>query len=509
VSDTTDIPFRDLAEFAPDALLAVKSDGVIAYANHYAHTVFGYAPDTLQGRSVEELIPSESRNAHIAHRRAFAAQPQFREMGSRLVPLFGLRRDGTQFRAEVRLSPIQTKQGMLMAAAIRDATEQDRVMAQLTAARETAEKANEAKTRFVAAVSHDLRQPLQTLNAINAILQRQPTDANSQTLLQQEKQSLDAIADLLNALLNLSKLESGTVAPNVVDVSLFLLLQELRLQFADPAAAKGLRIEFDAGDGGFVRTDRALFHDLLQNLIGNSIRYTDVGSVRVRCNRAPGDQVAIEVIDTGIGIAPTALPKIWDDFYQVPGPDGAVRRGGTGLGLAIVKRLANILHIEIKVDSVVGRGTRMTVTVPNMESPKTPQNAARAKPSAPVVGAGRKIIFVEDDAAVRGAITMYLKMDGYSVHGAGCLQEVDALLESFDGAPAIVISDFSLQRNEFGTDAIERIRNKFGRSLPAIVLTGDVSTVPMELLEGTNTRLMDKPIDVTQLTATIGELLNA
>lgn len=508
-NDASEIDYRDLLEFAPDAVLAVDGDGVIKYANGYAHTLFGYDPGTLHGLVVEQLIPAKARHRHIAHRRGFADSPRLREMGSRDTSLFGVRRDGTHFRAEVRLAAIRTASGQLTAAAVRDATEHDRVMGELSAARDAAEKATAAKSRFVAAVSHDLRQPLQTLNAMNAILLRQSTDASFRSLLQQEKQSLDSLGDLLNALLNLSKLESGTIAPNVVEVSLSSLLEELRHQFAGSAAAKALHMEIDAGSGGFVRTDRALFHDLLQNLISNAIRYTDVGGIRVRCARLPGDLLTVEVIDTGIGIAPEALPNIWEDFYQVPGPDGRLRRGGTGLGLAIVKRLANTLRIEIKVDSVVGQGTRITVAVPDMEPAKPLQSAAPAKGSAPVVGAGVKIIFVEDDVPVRDAITMYLTMDGYSVHGVGSLREVDALLESFEGVPTIVVSDFRLQRNELGSDAIEKIRNKYGRWLPAIVLTGDVSTVPVELFEGTTTRLLNKPIDVVLLTTTIGELLSA
>lgn len=500
--------FRLLAEFAPDALLAVDDGGAIAYANGYAHTLFGYEPGALVGLSVERLIPPASRDAHVAHRRRYAAEPRLREMGGRDRPLYGLRRDGTQFRAEVRLSPVVLDARRMTAAAIRDATEHDRVMEIARTARDAAEKANEAKSRFVAAVSHDLRQPLQALRATNAVLQRQVADPAVQAVLRQEKQSLDSMVDLLNALLNLSKLESGTIALRIADVPLGPLLNDLRQQFADAAAAKGLRLEVDACEGVTISTDRALFFDLLQNLIGNAIRYTDTGCVRVSWRQAGDHRVAVDVADTGIGIAAELLPKIWDDFYQAAGSTGAVHRGGAGLGLAIVRRVAELLRADVQVKSSVGQGSCFTVLAPRLQE-RALAGDALATAATPATGGGRNIIFVEDDEAVRAATSMYLKLDGYKVHGVGSLSELDELLEDFAEPPAIVVSDFRLKRNETGSEAIARVRAKFGASLPAIVLTGDVSSVPADAFKGTRTRLLDKPIDVVALTGVIGELLNA
>src|SRR5437868_5849616 len=186
--------FRDLVEFAPDALILVDSNGIILYANQHVHTLFGYEPGQLVGLSVDLLIPEESRGMHAAHRSAYGQKPRLREMGNRNMPLFGVRRDGTRFRAEIRLAPIKTAHGFIAAAAVRDATETAQFMSMLAAARQTAEEANEAKGRLLAAASHDLRQPMQTLRLLNGAMKRLARDPVMKDVLDQEERALNTMS---------------------------------------------------------------------------------------------------------------------------------------------------------------------------------------------------------------------------------------------------------------------------------------------------------------------------
>jgi protein-histidine pros-kinase len=162
--------FRDLVEFAPDALILVDSNSIILYANQHAHTLFGYEPGQLGGLGIDLLIPDESCGMHAAHPIACGQSPRLREMGNCNMPLFGVRCDGTRFRAEIRLAPVKTALGFVLAAAVRDASETVQFMNMLAAARQAAEEANEAKGRLLAAASHDLRQPMQTLRLLNGAM---------------------------------------------------------------------------------------------------------------------------------------------------------------------------------------------------------------------------------------------------------------------------------------------------------------------------------------------------
>lgn len=496
--------FRNLLEFAPDALIVVDAHGTIIYANAHAHTLFGYSPGSMKDIEIEQLIPQQSRAKHIVHRDAYTADPRTREMGNRVMPLLGQRRDGSTFRAEIRLAPIQTPEGLVSAAAIRDATESEKIVSMMAAAKETADEANATKGRFLAAASHDLRQPLQTLRLLNGTMKRLAArEPMMLEILEQESRALGTMSELLNALLNVSKLESGTVQPAISDVSLDLIFDDMKTQFAIPARFKNLDLVVQPAHLT-LRTDSTLLSEMIQNLLANAVRYTDSGGVTLRC-RNEGDRTWLEIEDTGVGMPESIQETIFDDFFQAAA-HGATHRGGVGLGLGIVRRLSRMLDLPVTVSSKLGSGTRFSIELTSVV-------CEHSQPSAPVVSSipqsmqrGRRIVLVEDEQAMRNALRTYLQLDDHEVFLAASLSELDTVLASLASAPDLVISDFRLGDKERGSDAIERIRAKFGNQVPAIVLTGDTSLIPAHLCEQPATRMLNKPVDVQLLTATMAEL---
>lgn len=233
--------------------------------------------------------------------------------------------------------------------------------AELHAAKSAAEQAHRAKSRFLAHASHDLQQPLQAIGMFTGMLERQPQSAKAAALLTDLKAAQRSMRDLLNAILDISKLESGAVTPRLADLPLSPLLDQLEAEFAGLAEDKGLRLRA-VPTNAVVRSDPALLERIVRNLIGNAIRYTETGGVLVGC-RTRGDRLWIEVYDTGRGIAEPDRRRIFEEFVQLDRPDRD-RSEGIGLGLAIVERLARLLEHPVTVRSVEGRGTVFAVGVP-------------------------------------------------------------------------------------------------------------------------------------------------
>ncbi|HVY24477.1 MAG TPA: hybrid sensor histidine kinase/response regulator [Steroidobacteraceae bacterium] len=490
--------YTDALDNTTDTAMVVTDEtNAIVYANAAAAALFGYEKSALVKQPLNILW---SRNE----------QPQPASLQQDKVEWCAHRSDGTSFSIAVQSRVVSTAAGEFNCSTVHctgtDENNDDEGNDQ-ESGRDALLALNEETLRvrntFIAATAHDLRQPLQTLQIINATLQRKITDVTIQAVLREEQKSIAALSELLDALLSISKLESGKVSVNRQEVSMGRLFDDLYAQFESQAHARGLALVFNTDDALSVTTDRGLLFDLLQNLITNAIRYTDHGSIEVLCRSNAGDGIIIEVIDSGIGIPEEALPKIWDDFYQVAIP----HRGGSGLGLGIVKRIATLLQIGIEVSSVAGRGTSFTVEIQGAyrSVEAVPDNVSKAFTNRN--HGGDQIIMVEDNEAVRAATSTYLELDGYDVHSAGSLQEVDDLLDSMQLSPVIVISDFRLRGNELGSSAIAKIRAKYGAALPAIVLTGDTSAVPASLASESHTRIMSKPIDARLLTSAMNDLL--
>jgi PAS domain S-box-containing protein len=451
---------RTLLDLAPDATVIVDAHGTIVFANAQMERTFGYAPSELTGVPVETLLPARFRGAHAAHRSAFAARAKSRPMGEGLT-LFGQHKSGREFPVEISLSPVYTDDGPLVVAAVRDAT------ARRTTERELIE-ANRAKGRLLAAASHDLRQPVQTLNLLNqAALHRAEHDATLRDLLERQQTALDTMAALLASVLDVSKLDSGALQPNVAPRSIGDVFARLRSDFEPHAEARGLALVVEpTHEAGL--TDAELLRRLLGNLVSNALRYTDRGGVTVTCRR-DGDFLTITVEDTGIGIPAHDIDRVFEEFYQVD--RGPKRAEGLGLGLSIVRRLADLLGHRLTVESHLGSGTVFSVRVPRAELAAAPE--AHVFPHDEAATTGKRVLVVDDEATVAHATSLLLELEGFVVDVAHGL--TDALELTRAHTPDVVVSDFHLQGNTTGADVIASIRAQAGAAIPAVFVTGDTS----------------------------------
>ena len=484
---------KTLLELAPDATVVVDEEGSIVFANAQVAQTFGYEPAELIGRSVETLMPARFHECHPRHRAAYSAKPRSRPMGANLSRS-GLDKNGREFPVEISLSPVRTDGRLLVVAAIRDATLRRDAENMLV-------EANRAKSRFLAAASHDLRQPLQTLNLLNRVATRQAGDnAAMRGVLERQQRALDSMSALLASVLDISKLDAGGVAPEIGVHALDEILERLRFDYEPQAVERGLTLRIPpCGEAAY--TDPELFRRLLGNLISNAIRYTDRGSVNVDCV-PDGKTLRIDVRDTGIGIEQSQLARIFDEFYQVD--RGSQRPEGLGLGLSIVRRLAALLECQIAVSSRVGEGTVFTVTVPRAEMHDT----AAASSASVDARAGGRILVVDDEPAVAEATSMLLELEGFAVDVVSSSGEaVDAARTH---APDIIVSDFYLRGGQTGVGVVEAVRELLGRRVPVVFVTGDTGKSALETAAlDDRTRVLSKPLRADELLAAVRKGLTA
>lgn len=491
--------FRTLLDSAPDAMIIVDKNGKIAVVNAQVASMFGYSRDELLGRKIEMLLPKSVRGAHKKHRRSYVADPEPRPMGLGRK-LVALRKDGSEFPVEISLSPTQTARGSFVWSVIRDVTERKRMEEEIITARQEAERANKANSAFLAAASHDLRQPVQALSLLNGALRRTVTDKRALEMIQSQELSLTAMTNLLNSLLDISRLDAGAVTPELEDFPMQRLIDRLGAEFGRQARHKGL--SFSAGScQSIVRSDPNLLAEILQNLVSNAIRYTERGSVRLDCERL-GDSGYLRVTDTGIGIEPDQRDEIFREFHQVSNPASA--KEGFGLGLAIVRRLADLLGHQISVKSTPGEGSVFTVTIP-IASDVQKHSYAEQDQRADAVDMGTGlIVLIEDDVSVTTAWQMLLQAEGYRVATAASAAEAAVLIREIVDPPDLLISDFHLLDGSTGVEAVAAIRDYFGKQIPAFVVSGDTSKVVKDARLIENCTLMNKPVDTDRLLAAAG-----
>ena len=507
-------------EAAPDAMLIVDAEGTICFANRQVFALFGYAREELLGLPVETLIPQRFRDRHLAHRGDYMTHVRVRPMG-RNLELYGLRRDASEFPVEISLSPVADNDPPLVVVAIRDVSERQRVQRELIAARavaedarnvadlarESADRANQGKSRFLATASHDLRQPLQALALLNGTLRRTVSDPLVTEALAQQEQAIGAMSRLLNALLDISKLESGSVRPDITDFSVARIFEEMRREFASLATRKGLTLEVDATNA-CIRSDASLVEQVLRNLLSNAIKYTHNGSVALVCPLADESMVRLEVRDSGIGISADQIPLIYDEFYQV-GVATNTTRDGYGLGLAIVKRIVALLGLKIEVHSQPGRGSTFALLLPSAgrlaPAPGASEDGPAAAPAFVHSGQPR-ILLVEDDPSVRDATQMLLKIEGFGVTAVGSLEEaLDAFAahRHFD----LLMTDYHLGPAQTGIQVIAAMRERLGPHFKAVLVTGDTSPAIRSIASDPDLRVTSKPIRAEALLRLLRELL--
>ncbi|MDX1518440.1 MAG: PAS domain S-box protein [Woeseiaceae bacterium] len=494
----SDAFFRTLLESAPDAMVIVDDSGRIVLINGQTEQMFQYGRDELLGKSVELLLPQRLREVHKQHRATYAREPRLRRMGVGLE-LTALRRDGSEFAVEISLSPLDTPDGMLVSSVIRDVTERKEMEQQIIAARQAAERANKANSAFLAAASHDLRQPVQALSLLNGALRRTVKDERALQMIEQRihEHSLTAMTNLLNSLLDISRLDAGAVTPELERFPMQRLIDRLSAEFGRQAHHKGL--EFSAAScDALVESDPNLLAEIIQNLVSNAIRYTDEGQVQLGCD-IEGGLCHLRIADTGIGIEPQHLDDIFQEFVQCRSPGGA--KEGFGLGLAIVRRLADLLAHDVTVESTPGRGSTFSISVPVVNAGDTTAHERPAKRDEASGSAGGLVLLVEDDVSVANAWTLLLEAEGYRVATAATASEAAAIAAHVDTKPALLISDFHLADKSTGVEAVDAVRTQFGSPIPAFIVSGDTSKVVEDARRLDNCTLMSKPVDTDRLLA--------
>ncbi|HTE40815.1 MAG TPA: ATP-binding protein, partial [Steroidobacteraceae bacterium] len=471
-----------LLHFSPDALIVINERREICYVNETAVELFRYPASDLLGKALEVLIPERMHTRHADHVAAYMGNPTNREMGVRIADLTARRADGIEFPAGIRLSPFHVDDRKYVAAAVRDITESHQISQALVAAREEADRANRAKSRFLATASHDLRQPLQTIRLLNASMLKLTPDGEINALLAGQSEAIDGMARLLNGLLDISRLESGAIEPKQETVRIADLYANLRSEFEPLTRARGLTLEVEL-TRATLQTDRVLLRQLLENILGNAVKYTDAGSIKLRC-LIKDDELLLEVADSGIGIPEDKIARIFDEYYQVD--IHGERRAGVGLGLAIVREVARVLGFSIKITSQVGRGTQVQIRVPGtMLIADTANDALKdvEAPEPPKPGTLRpRLVLIEDNDGVRRAMELFLGLEGFDVVSGGAAADALRLLSNPRG-DEILIVDFHLDANNTGLDVIRNVREKLQMMIPAVVASGDMPSVLRMLKE--------------------------
>ncbi|HYM33480.1 MAG TPA: PAS-domain containing protein [Candidatus Cybelea sp.] len=397
----------------------------------------------------------------------------------------------------ILFSERRTREGGIVVV-VSDITALKSAEANMRIAKEEAEVANQAKTRFLAAASHDLRQPLHALGMFVAALDERLRGAETRRLIGNIRSTLDALGSLLNALLDISKLDADAIEPEFGSVALRPLLLRLAAEYRPQAAERGIMLRVIARDL-FGNSDAALLESMLRNLVSNAIRYTTKGGVLLACRRRNG-AIAIEVWDTGVGIPPNKLKSIFQEFNRLDNlPAGSAP--GAGLGLAIVDRLARLLGHRLSTRSKLGSGSLFRICLAEAAESSLP-----AKPQLASSGgytlSRRAILIVDDDRVVLESMRVLLEGWGCRVQIAASTAEAVICLPSF-GAPDAIVADYRL-KDETGCEAIAAVRAEIGRPIPAILVTGETGIDDLFGGPSEDYAVLQKPVAPAKLRALLG-----
>ncbi|MFN0299019.1 MAG: ATP-binding protein [Burkholderiales bacterium] len=362
--------------------------------------------------------------------------------------------------------------------------------------------ANQSKSRFLAAASHDLRQPLHALNLLVGQLRTEAEPQRREHLAARIENAVANMNALFDGLLDISKLDAGVIAPALSDFPIHRLLEQVEAMFAADAMRKGLKLRV-APSRLWIRSDPALLERIVFNLVANAIRYTREGGVVVGVRRRE-ERVNIEVIDTGIGIPAGKQTQIFSEFYQIA-PSGSMRGDGLGLGLAIVERLCALLDHRIAMSSTLSIGSRFSVAVPRV--PARPETAELAPVPAALVDPlrGKRIVVIDNDALVLESAGGLIRSWGGEVVTAASGREAHNRLA--EARPDLVIADFHLADGENGVDAIALLRARFGSGIPAFIVSADIAEAPRRAAAAAGLRMLDKPVSPLKLRAMATQLL--
>jgi len=353
------------------------------------------------------------------------------------------------------------------------------------AAQREAEHANTAKSKFLAAASHDLRQPIHAQGLFLEVLSRTEQTPYQQELLASARAASEASSELLNALLDFSRIEAGVVDPQLQPFRLQPLLNKIENELALQADAKNI-VYRSRETHTAVLTDPVLLELILRNLISNAIRYTDQGGVLVAC-RQHGSHAVLEIWDTGIGIAPEEQKEVFREFHQLGNPERD-RRKGLGLGLAIADGLARAMGYELTLKSTPRRGSVFRLTLPLVSN--APESNVMMQSKTRLLNA--RLLFIDDDEIVREGMLHLLRDWGCECEAAESIEEALALAQL--NVPDVIVSDYRLREQRTGVEAIAAVRRLIGSDIPALLITGDTAPTRLREAQASGIPLLHKPV---------------
>lgn len=482
-----------LIESTPDPFIIVESSGLIQRVNRQAELLFGYSRQELIGQSFKMLVPERFRSEHDVFTRNYHLKPAMRQMGSGLE-LWCLPKSGDEIPVEIGLSPVVTRDETAIMVRFRDIRVQKDEQELLNQARQKADEANRTKTRFLAAASHDLRQPLQSISMNLGVLAGELHAKEKPRVIENIRMALDTSNKLLNSLLNITRLEAGKVQPEIETCQINEVLDRVYNTVSQQAKDKTQRFSL-IGSSVAVTSDPALLEQLITNLVANAIRYTPShGHILLGCRRQ-GMQIKVQVADNGPGIASHELDNIFDEYRQLETAAHYLGKG-LGLGLSIVKLIAELLNLQLEVKSTPGKGSSFSVLVPLAnDKPKL------RHPKLAIPGKANKrqgtLLLIDDDVSVLESTSMFLELSGFKVVAVGSSAAALASLQRH--TPDLIITDYGLAEQQTGVELLAMIRKVLRRNIPAIVVTGDLSVERANSVNKANYQVISKPIEAQTL----------
>ncbi len=374
------------------------------------------------------------------------------------------------------------------------------LLEEVSAARNMAEQANQTKSEFLAAVSHDLRQPLHAMGLFLASLENQTKEQRQRQTLHHIQMAHDSLAGMFDALLEISRLDSGSIKPVLSHFRLQSLLDELGNNFSPLAKKKGLQLTL-ADSPLIVLSDRVLLFGVLGNLLSNALKYTDKGSVQVS-SRQQGKHIQLTIKDSGCGIAPADQERIFSAYQQLGNPERDASQG-LGLGLAMVKKTCQLLAIKIHITSSVGKGSAFSLTLPLGQSD---QIQHREAPSSDKALEGLHLLIIDDNKDILQGMSELLNTWGCLVsRGDSCQQALQAIAQKTRPVD-LLICDYRLRNQQTGSEAIDIIRKQLDPMLPAMLITGDTNPALHSQLKKEGYYVLRKPIRAAQLKKAVAAL---
>ena len=367
-------------------------------------------------------------------------------------------------------------------------------------ARQAAEAANRAKSQLLAAASHDLRQPLHALGLYVAALAVRVRGAQQRLLVGNVQSAVAALETQFDQLIDLSRLETGSLCAQRKAVALASLFERLRAEFEPQAAARNLRLRV-LRTRVVVDSDEALLERILRNLLSNAVRYTLAGTIVVGLRRR-GSSAIVQVIDTGIGIAPEHHERVFEEFFRVRAGESDRTRKGLGLGLALVRRFADVLDHRIELASRLGHGSRFAIVLPRLDRAAREALPTLGRATVPRRGTRARapmVAVVDDDEAARDAMRILFRTWGVDVVCAEATAELIEACSRRGRTPDLIVADLRLAAGESGIDTVQRMRSAFAQSIPAVVVSGDTSDDAHRRARDADLVLLTKPVDAKAL----------